>query len=148
MKAVTDKYQRAGLKRNILYGLKKIINNVIRAEIKRILAKKPLPTKKQEKMAIGFTKYRIRIEKIEAEVHKLLCALSVPTPWFALYKGFTRECYQALKKYYGKNQVLLNKTFAEIIGRWKQEGLREDVLLKLKDTVVSTFIGLKMKGMV
>jgi len=70
MKAVTDKYLRAGLKRNIIFGLKKIINNVIRAEIKRISAKKPLPSAKQEKMALGFTKYRIRIEKIEAEVHK------------------------------------------------------------------------------
>jgi len=117
MKAVTDKYLRAGLKTNILYGLKKIINNVLRAELKRIEAKKPLPTDKQEKMAIGFTKYRIRIEKLEAEVHKLLCEIGVQIPWFALYKGFTRECYRVLKKYYGKNQELLNKTLADIIER-------------------------------
>jgi hypothetical protein len=160
MKTVTDKYQRAGLKRNIIFSLKKIINNVIRAEIKRISAKKPLPSVKQKKMAIGFTKYRIKIERIEAEVHKLLCELSVPTPWFASYKAFARACYRSLsnrpfveetrlgKKYYGKNQVLLNKTFAEIIGHWKQEGLKEDVLLKLKDKIVSVFAGLRMKGMV
>ncbi len=139
MKAVTDKYQRAGLQRNILFGIKKIINNIIRAEIKRISAKKPLPSVKQEKMAIGFTKYRIRIEKIEAEVHKLLCELGVQPPWFALYKGFTRECYRALKKYYGPNQELLNKKLYEIIERWKKEGLKQDVLLKLKDKIISVF---------
>jgi transcriptional regulator with XRE-family HTH domain len=146
MKAVTDKYLSAGLKRDILYGLKKIINNVIRAEIKRISAKKPLPSEKQQKMAIGFTKYRIRIEKLEAEVHKLLCELSVPTPWFALYKGFTRECYQALKKYYGRNQELLNKTLTEIIKRWQKEGLKDDVLLKLKDKIISVFGTMRLSG--
>jgi transcriptional regulator with XRE-family HTH domain len=146
MKAVSDKWQRTGLKTNILYGLKKIINNVLRAELKRISAKKPLPTEKQEKMAIGFTKYRIRIEKIEAEVHKLLCELGVQTPWFALYKGFARECYRLLKKYYGKNQELLNKTLAEIIERWQKEGLKDDVLLKLKDKIIAVFGTMRLRG--
>jgi transcriptional regulator with XRE-family HTH domain len=139
MKAVSDKYQRAGLKLNILYGLKKIINNVIGAEIKRISAKKPLPSEKQQKMAIGFTKYRIRIEKLEAEVHRLLCDLAVPTSWFASYKAFARESYKTLRKYYGINQELFNKKLSEIIERWKKEGLKEDVLLKLKDKIVSVF---------
>jgi transcriptional regulator with XRE-family HTH domain len=146
MKAVTDKYLSAGLKRNVLYSLKKIINNVIRAEIKRISAKKPLPSKKQQKMAIGFTKYRIRIEKLEAEVHRLLCDLSVPTPWFASYKAFARECYRALKKYLGKNQELLNKTLSEIIERWQKEGLKDDVLLKLKDKIISVFSTMRLRG--
>ena len=146
MKAVTDKWQRTGLKTNLLYGLKKIINNVLRAEIKRISAKKPLASEKQEKMAIGFTKYRIRIEKIEAEVHKLLCELGVQTPWFALYKGFTRECYRILKKNYGKNQEQLNKTINEIISRWKKEGLKEEVLLKLKDKIILVFGTMRLRG--
>ncbi len=146
MKAVTDKYQRAGLKRNIIYGLKKIINNVIRAEIKRIEAKKPLLSEKQEKMAIGFTKYRIRIEKIEAEVHKLLCEIGVQPPWFALYKGFARECYRTLKKHYGPNQELLNKKLNEIIERWQKEGLKEDILLKLKDKIISVFGKMRLRG--
>jgi hypothetical protein len=119
---------------------------VIRAEIKRIEAKKPLPSEKQQKMAIGFTKYRIRIEKLEAEVHKLLCELSVPTPWFGLYKAFTRECYRVLKKYYGKNQEQFNKTIDEIIRRWQKEGLKEDVLLKLKDKIISVFGTMRLRG--
>jgi hypothetical protein len=146
MKAVTDKYQRAGLKFNIIHGLRKIIINEIKAEIKRIEAKKPLPTKKQEKMAIGFTKYRIRIEKIEAETHRLLCDLAVPTSWFASYKAFARECYRALKKYYGPNQELLNKKLNEIIERWKKEGLKQDVLLKLKDRIIFVFGKMRTSG--
>ncbi|MDH5684625.1 MAG: hypothetical protein OEZ20_09200, partial [candidate division WOR-3 bacterium] len=124
----------------------KIIYSVIGAELKRIEAKKPLPTEKQEKMAIGFTKYRIGIEKLEAEAHKLLCELGVPTPWFASYKAFTRQCYRALKKYYGKNQELLNKTLTEIIERWEKEGLKDDVLLKLKDKIISVFRTMRLRG--
>ena len=137
MKMVADKYQRAGLKLYLLFKIKKIINSVLRGEIKRIEAKKPLPTEKQEKMAIGFTKYRIRIEKIEAEVHKLLCDLGVATPLFLLYKDFSRECYRALKRYYGKE--ILSDKFQAIIRRWVKEGLKEDVLLKVKDATIKVF---------
>jgi transcriptional regulator with XRE-family HTH domain len=146
MKMVIEKYQRAGLARHLLFKITKISYSVIGAEIKRIEAKKPLPTEKQEKMTIGFTKYRIRIEKLEAEAHKLLCELGVPTPWFASYKAFTRQYYRALKKYFGKNQELLNKTLAEIIVRWKKEGLKEDVLLKLKDKIISVFRTMRQRG--
>jgi transcriptional regulator with XRE-family HTH domain len=146
MKATTERYQRAGLKLHIIHGLRKIIINEIKAEIKRISAKKPLPSKKQQKMAIGFTKYRIRIEKIEAETHKLLCDLSVPTPWFALYKAFARECTRALKKYYGKNPELLNKNLTVIIERWQIEGLKKDVLTKLKDKIISVFGTMRRRG--
>ena len=146
MKMATEKWQRAGLKLHLISKIKKIINSVLRGEIKRIESKKPLPTEKQEKMAIGFTKYRIRIEKLEAETHKLLCELSVPTPWFGLYKGFTRECYRVLKKYYGKNQEQLNKTINEIIKRWKKEGLKQDVLLMLKNKIISVFGTMRLRG--
>ncbi|MDH5684143.1 MAG: helix-turn-helix domain-containing protein [candidate division WOR-3 bacterium] len=137
MKAVIERYQRAGLKNHLLNGLKKIIIKVIQAEIKRIKARKPLPTEKQEKMAIGFTKYRIRIEKIEAEVHKLLCALSVPTTWFGMYKAFSRECYRVLKRFYGKE--ILSDKFQAIIRRWVKEGLKEDILLKVKEVTIKVF---------
>jgi len=152
MKMVTEKWQRAGLKLHIISGIKKTINSVLRGEIKRILAKKPLPTGKQEKMAIGLTEYRIIIERIEAEAHKLLCELSIPAPWFSLYKGFVRECYKALKKYYGRNQGLLNKSalggLTDIVRKWVKEGLKEDVLLKLQENVISVYNNLRMKGIV
>jgi transcriptional regulator with XRE-family HTH domain len=139
MKIVTDKYHRAGLKLNLLLKIKKIINSVLMGEIKRIESKKPLPTVKQEKMAIGFTKYRIKIEQIEAEVHKVLCELGVQPPWFALYKYFARECYRALKRYYGKE--ILSQKLSEIIRRWIKEGLKEEVLLKVKDATIKVVEG-------
>ncbi len=148
MKMVTDKYHRTGLRLHLLYKIKKIINSVLRGEIKRIMAKKPLPTQKQEKMAIRLTKYRIIIERIEAEAHKLLCELSIPTSWFSLYKGFVRECYKAVKKYYGRNQELLNKILSEIVSKWQKEGLKRDVLLQLKEKVIIVFIDLGRKGVV
>jgi hypothetical protein len=137
MKMVADKYQRAGLQLNLLVKIKKIINSVLMGEIKRIEEKKPLPTEKQEKMAIGFTKYRIKIERIEEAVHKVLCELGVQTPWFALYKDFARECYRILKRYYGKE--LLGEKLQAIIKRWVKEGLKEDILLRLVKTTEQLF---------
>ncbi len=148
MKSVTDKYQRTGLKTNILFGLKKIINNILRAEIKRISAQKPLPSEKQQKMAVGFTKYRIIIEKIEAETHKLLCEMSTPSPWFALYKGFSRECYKEIKKYYGRAPDKLNAALKDITTHWQKQSLKQEVLLKIKDKIISTFIEMRTKQLV
>jgi len=141
MKMVTEKWQRAGLKLHIISGIKKTINSVLRGEIKRIESKKPLPTEKQEKMAIGFTRYRIKIERIEAEVHKILCDLAVQSALggFTLYKDFARECYRVLKRYYGKDS--LEQKLIEIIRRWVKEGLKEDVLLKVKDVTIKVFEG-------
>jgi hypothetical protein len=141
MKMVADKYQRAGLKLHLLVKIKKIINSVLMGEIKRIEAKKPLPTEKQEKMAIGFTKYRIKIERIEAEVHKVLCELGVPTPWFSLYKDFSRQCYRALKQFYGKEPDKLKEKLTEFVRQWQKRGLQENVLLKVKEKTLFVFTG-------
>lgn len=119
---------------------------MFRSEIKWITVKKPLPSEKQAKMAIRFTKYRMGIEKLEAVVHKLLCDLGVPTPWFSSYKAFSRECYRILKKYYGKNQELLNQRLNEIIKRWVKEGLKEDVLLQVKDKIIALFGTMRLRG--
>jgi hypothetical protein len=51
-----------------------------------------------------------------------------------------------LKKYYGKNQELLNKTLTDIIERWQKEGLKDDVLLKLKDKIISVFGMMRLRG--
>ncbi len=139
MKMVTEKYQKAGLQFQLLFKIKKIINSVLRGEIKRLESKKPLPTEKQERMAIGFTKYRIAIEKLEAEAHKLLCELGISPPWFASYKAFVRQCFKVLRRYYGKNQELLEVNLIKIIEHWKKEGLKEEILLKLKAKTVAVF---------
>jgi hypothetical protein len=141
MKMTPDKYLRAGLQYNLISKIKKIITSVVGGEIKRIEAKKPLPTAKQERMAIGFTRYRIRMERIETEVHRLLCELGVQSGSgkFALYKDFARECYGILKRYYGKEP--LGEKLQAIIKRWVKDGLEEDVLLKVRDVTIRVFIG-------
>ncbi len=130
---VTEKYQRAGLQFHLLFKIKKIINSVLRGEIKRLESKKPLPTEKQAKMAIGFTKYRIKIEEIETAVHKTLCELGVQPPWFALYKDFAREYYKTLKRYYGKSD--LSPRLGEIVKKWVKEGLKEEILVKVREVI-------------
>ncbi|MEO0093186.1 MAG: hypothetical protein ABIK67_02875, partial [candidate division WOR-3 bacterium] len=127
----------AGLQFHLLFKIKKIINSVLRGEIKRLESKKPLPAEKQTKMAIGFAKYWITIEEIETAVHKTLCELGVQPPWFALYKDFAREYYKTLKRYYGK--LDLSPRLAEIVKRWKKEGLKEDILVKVSKVIEKMF---------
>jgi|GEM_PF-520835 transcriptional regulator with XRE-family HTH domain len=137
MKMVVEKYQRAGLKFHLLFKIKKVINSILRGEIKRLEAKKPLPLEKQEKMAIGFTKYRIKIEQIEAIVHKLLCEFGEKPPWFVLYKDFAREYFKRWKQYY--NKPVLNAKLAEIVQRWVKEGLKEEILLRMGKAIEKLF---------
>jgi hypothetical protein len=102
-----------------------------------------LPTAKQEKMAIGFTKYRIIIERIEAEVHKLLCDSGVKTVWFVLYKDFAREYYQTLKKYYNQDPKILAEKLKNVIDRWQKEGLPREILIQLQEKIELMFSPIK-----
>ncbi len=86
----------------------------------------------------------IAIEKLEA--HKLLCELGILPPWFASYKAFVRQSLKVLKKHYGKNQDLLNKNLSEIVEQWKKEGLKEEVLLKLKEKIIAVFAIMRLRG--
>lgn len=105
----------------------------------RKITQKPLSTKKQEEMAIEFAKYRIKIEKVEAEVHKILCDFAPGTYSFPFYKDCARAFFSALVKYYGKDQKKLNKKLTEIIRLGKSNGLKEKILLRIKEKVVSVF---------
>ncbi|MDH5186849.1 MAG: helix-turn-helix domain-containing protein [candidate division WOR-3 bacterium] len=105
----------------------------------RKITQKPLSTKKQEEMAIEFAKYRIKIEKVEAEVHKILCDFAPGTYSFPFYKDCARAFFSALVKYYGKDQKKLNKKLTEIIQLGKSNGLKENILLRIKEKVVSVF---------
>jgi flagellar biosynthesis chaperone FliJ len=67
---------------------------------------------------------------------------------FSLYKDFVRECNKALKQYYGKNPEKLAQTLNEMVRRWQKEGLKEDVLLKLKEKTITTFTGMRLKGII
>jgi transcriptional regulator with XRE-family HTH domain len=49
IKMVTDKYQRAGLKLNLLVKIKRVINSVLRGEIKRIEGKSRYPPKSKKR---------------------------------------------------------------------------------------------------
>ncbi|MEO0115256.1 MAG: hypothetical protein ABIK93_07235 [candidate division WOR-3 bacterium] len=97
-------------------------------------------------MAIGFAKYRIAIEELEAEVHKLLCELGVPTAWFASYKAFIRQRVKILKRYYGSKRW--NGKIATTISHWVNAGLKQDVLLQLKDKTITSFVSMLKQGMV
>jgi transcriptional regulator with XRE-family HTH domain len=101
--------------------------------------KKPLPDEKREHMAVEFTKYRIEIEKVEAVIHKLLCDFAPGTYSFPFYKDCARAFYSALVKYYGKDQKKLNQKLTEIFRLGVKNGLKENILLKIKEKVILVF---------
>lgn len=105
----------------------------------RKVTQKPISARKQEEMALRFAKYRINIEKVEAEVHKILCDFAPGTYSFPFYKDCARAFFSALVKYYGKDQNRLNQKLVEIVTLGKSNGLKENILLKIKEKVVSVF---------
>jgi transcriptional regulator with XRE-family HTH domain len=100
---------------------------------------KSLSEQQKHRAAVKFGKYRLIIEPLEAEVQKKLGELNVPIAHNQAYKDFTRECFSALKKYYHKDQLLLTQRFAEIMKSWQAQGLKEEVLLIIKDIVIAHF---------
>jgi len=41
---------------------------------------------------------------------------------------------------------LLNKNLLEVIERWKKEGLKEEILIKLKEKITSVFGLMKLRA--
>ncbi len=100
---------------------------------------KPLTTEKQEAMAKEFARYRMNIEKIEAAVHKILCDFAPGPHTFPFYKDCARAFFSALVKYYGKDQKKLNQKLSEIINYAVSNGLRKEILLKIKAKVLAEY---------
>jgi len=132
-------WQAKVLRRGIINEIKSIVYKTFRNEQKRLEKQKALPSEKIRKMAGGFVRYRVKIEPIEAEVQKKLGELNVPIVYNQAYKDFVRECYSALKKYYHKDPALLTQRFAEIMKSWQAQGLKEDILLIIKDIIIAHF---------
>jgi transcriptional regulator with XRE-family HTH domain len=135
--AILKKHRQARiLKYGIIEEIRKIVYQAVRTEQYRLRKQKALPSEKAKKMAGEFLRYRVKIEPIEAEVQKKLGELKVPIVHNQAYKNFIRESFQALKKYFHKDKLLLKQRFAEIIRTYKAQGLKEEVLLPLKDIIL------------
>ncbi len=116
-----------------------MIYKIVRREQKKLSRRKLPSTEKQKKMVVGFLKYRMMIEQVENEVHKLLNELQVPLVYYQGYKDFTRQCFANLKKLYYNDQSLLSQRFKESIEMWQRMKLDENVLHKVKEITIKEF---------
>jgi hypothetical protein len=123
----------------LLESIDLIIYKIVRKEQSKLIKRKIPTTEKQKRMVIGFLKYRVMIEQVEAEVHKLLNELHVPFSLYHAYKDFARQCFSNLKKLYFIDQLLLSQRFAESIKAWQEMKLDENVLEKVKETTIKQF---------
>jgi hypothetical protein len=130
---------KSGMQDHLLHYINRMIYKIVHQEQKKLHRRKIPTTDKQKKMVIGFLKYRVMIEQVETEVHKLLNDLQAPISQYHLYKDFARECFSHLRKLYFKDQSLLSQRFAQTIRGWKEAKLDEDVLEKVKETTIRVF---------
>ncbi|MCX7785205.1 MAG: helix-turn-helix domain-containing protein [candidate division WOR-3 bacterium] len=108
---------------------------------------KPLSPEQIEKMAINFGRHRVIMEKIEAEVHKRLCARGdVPFILFPFYKDFCRECYSVITKAQKKENTekfsvtsVVEDKLSQKIERWKKKGLNQEILEDIKAIICQNF---------
>lgn len=133
------KWVRKGLKPKILLPIRRIVQKLLKNEIKRILAIKPTSQEKQDAMTLKLARHRIAIEKIEEAVHKVLCDYAPGPLAFIYYKDCARAGFSALIKYYGKDQKKLDETLAKIIRKGVEKGLKENILAKAIQTTVAIF---------
>jgi hypothetical protein len=138
--AILNKHRQARiLKYGIIEEIRKIVYQTVRLEQYRLKKQKAMPSEKFKKMAGEFLKYRVKIEPIEAIVQKKLGELNVPIILNQAYKNFMRECYKAIKKYHKIKPLLLIQRFAELMRTYKAQELKEDVLLQIREMIMSKF---------
>ncbi len=162
----TSHWQKSGIRPMLLQYINRMVYKIVHREQNKLSKRKMPTTEKQKKMVIGFLKYRVMIEQVETEVHKLLNELEVPFALFQGYKDFARQCFSNLKKLYYKDQALLSQRFKESIIMWQRmnldesrpsisqnsnndtrtkeqkEGLDEKVLEKVKNITIQQFLAL------
>jgi transcriptional regulator with XRE-family HTH domain len=138
----TSPWDKPGIRPMLLNYINRMVYKIVHREQNKLSRRKLPTTEKQKKMVIGFLKYRIMIEQVEAEVHKLLNELEVPFIYYQGYKDFARQCFSNLKKLYYKDQSLLSQRFKESILMWQRMKLDENVLQKVKEITIQQFLAL------
>jgi len=145
-KPVIDKYTISGIKVGYLHRIMNIANKTYHTEEKKIAKKKPLRLEKAKEMAVKYLRSRVKIEPIQAKVSKLLGEHNLAdTVWYNSYMNFARECFGKIRKYYIKDPLLLKQQLAEIMKSWQAQGLKEEVLLTIKDIITVHFAPIKIK---
>lgn len=137
---------KPGIKKILFTPINHIVYETVRLEKKRLASRKIPSTEKQKKMAQGFIKYRIAIEQIEFAVHKLLNELQVNPALYLAYKDYARVCYKALKQCYDKDKSLLKQKFKETKVAWRLSGLDNEIMEKVKETVIVVYKEMLFKG--
>ena len=78
-------------------------------------------------------------------MHKLLNELQVRESLFLAYKDYARACYKALKQCYNKDESLLKQQFKQTKVAWHLSGLDDEVMEKVKETVIRVYKELLFK---
>jgi transcriptional regulator with XRE-family HTH domain len=132
-------FVKTGVRQFLFVPIRQIIYKTIKAEKKRLQNTKQYSTEEQKKLAKGFLKYRVIIEQVEFEVHKLLNDLQIKEIFYMAYKDYARACYSVLNKYSDKDPMLLKHKFDSIMEKWAEKGLDEEVMGKIKIVVIRVF---------
>jgi transcriptional regulator with XRE-family HTH domain len=119
----------------------RLVSEIVWTARKKASKPKPLLTEKQKKMGQGFLRYRVIMEEIETGVDEVLGAMDVSPRYSTSYKAFARKCYKALKKYQGKDILLLNNALDKIIEERVKIGLKQEILIKVREVTSSRLEG-------
>jgi len=66
-------------------------------------------------------------------------------PGYRCGVNFARECFGKIRKYYVKDPLLLKQQLAKTIRAWLKSGLKQEILEKIKETVIAHFEPIKIK---
>jgi transcriptional regulator with XRE-family HTH domain len=134
----TKPWKKSGIKPILFIPISQIVHKTVVFEKKKLL-KKPLSLETQEKMSVRFGNYRVKIEQIELAAHRKLNEIIIPEVLYPAYKAYARECYKAIRKYFAKDNSLLQQRIAEIKRAWTLNKLNPEILDKVHQTVFAEF---------
>ncbi len=139
LNSIEKQFIRNNITPDLFNQVRRIAIDTVRNAEKQEKRRKPITTDKQKKMVQGYLRFRVDMEQIEADVNQVLNDLQIKEVFYLSYKDFARECYKIIKKYYNRDPLLLKQNLDNIVVGWKSAGLDEEILQKVKKTVIEKY---------
>ncbi|MCX8015633.1 MAG: helix-turn-helix domain-containing protein [candidate division WOR-3 bacterium] len=134
---VIEKYKGSGISDAYLSKITSVALKTLRAEEKKVQKQKPLARTKVRAMAEKYLQARIKLAEVESAVSKILAQDIAPdNVWFNSYMNYARECYRYIRRLKQKNPSLLKQHLKQITDAWLRNGLKLEIMEKIKETVL------------
>jgi len=133
-------YNISGVSKSYLTEIMNIALKIEHTEEKKVQAQKPITRQKVRDMAHKYVQARIKLVPVENAVNRLLVEHNLSqSAYYTGYMNFARECYRVIKKYQGKDDLILKQKLVNLYRVYTEQGLDKEIAEKIKLTVLKLY---------